>query len=100
MLNKTFLGEDFEAPTTSFSQVSKTEHRGVPCRRASSSRFTEYQLSELNKRFKSDPYIKGVEKEFLAKNLDITLTAVENYFYLERKRLKRHLANQASNATV
>ena len=45
-------------------------------KRASSSRFTEYQLSKLN-RFKSDPFIKGKEKELLAKNLGTTMTAVK-----------------------
>ena len=100
MLNKTSLDKHFETQTTSFSQESKIEHRGVPCKRPSSSRFTEHQLSELNKRFRSDPFIKGTEKELLAKNLGLTLTAVKNWFYYERNKLKQRLANEASNATV
>ena len=100
MLNKISLDEHFEAQATSFSQVSKAEHKGVPSKRASSSRFTEYQLSELNKRFKSDPYIKGTDKELFAKNLGITMATVKSWFCRERKRLKQCLANEASNATV
>ena len=74
------------------------EHEGVSCKR-SYSRFTEYQLSELEKRFKIDPYIKGMEKVLMAENLGSTQTAVAEWFRSKRKR-KRRLANEASNATV
>ena len=74
------------------------EHEGVSCKRRYS-RFTEYQLSELEKRFKIDPYIKGMEKVLIAENLGSTQTAVAEWFSSKRKR-KRRLANEASNATV
>ena len=74
-------------------------HKVVPCKRRTSSQFTDYQLSALKKRFKSDQYIKGKEKILLAKNLGISPTAVRIWFNLERRKLKRHLANKASNAT-
>ena len=81
LLNKTSLDKNSEAPTTSISQVSKTQHRRVPCKRASPSRLTEYQLCELKKRFKSDACIKGVEKELLAKSFGITQSAARNWSY-------------------
>ena len=83
--NKIFLGKHSEAPTTCLSQVSGTEHRGVLGKRTPQSRFTEYQLSELKKRFKSDPYITGVEKELMAKNLGTTTIAITNWFSRKRK---------------
>ena len=97
--NKNFLGKRFEAPTTFLSQVSETEHGGVLGKRTKASRFTEYQLSEMKKRFKRDPNIKGIEKELMVKNLGITQTAVTNWFSRKR-RLERNLVNTARNATV
>ena len=76
------------------------EHERVPRKRKPTVRFTDYQLSELKKRFKSDPYIKGIEKELIAKNLGTTQTAVQRWFKVERMKLKRNLANEASNVTV
>ena len=76
------------------------EHERVPRKRKPTVRFTEYQLSELKKRFKIDPYIKGREKELMAKNLDTTQTAVTNWFNVERMKLKRNLSNEACNVTV
>ena len=99
MLNYPSLDKHFEAPTTSFSQVPETGLSGVP-RKRTSSQLTELQLSELKKKFKSDPYIKGIEKELLANNLGITTTAVTNWFSWERIKLKRHLSNEAHNATI
>ena len=77
------------------------EHGGVLGKRPrkSQSRFTEYQLAELEKRFKIDPYIKGMEKELMAENLGTTQAAVANWFDVRRRR-KRRLASEASNATV
>ena len=75
------------------------EHGGVPRKRRNTVEFTEYQLSELEKRFKIDPYIQGVEKELMANNLGITKAVVANWFNSERRR-ERNLAKKASNATV
>ena len=77
------------------------EHGGVPRKRKALVRFTDYQLSELEKRFKGDPYIKGIEKELVAKNLGTTQAALTAWFYLKRRQT-RQLANEAtcSNATV
>ena len=88
------------APAASVSQLSMKGRSVVPCKRTTSSRFTQYQLSELSKRFTTDPYIRGIEKELLAKHLGITMTAISNWFHLERMRLKRHLTNEARNATI
>ena len=76
------------------------EHGGVSRKRKPPFRFTEYQLSELRKRFKSDPYITGIEKELLANHLGITLTAVKNWFKRERLRLNGSRASEASNVTI
>ena len=81
--------------------MPETGHSGVPRKRAGFySQFTELQLSELEKKFKSDPHIKGIEKELLANNLGITLSAVANWFSCKRRKLKRHLSNEVRNATV
>ena len=93
------LGKHSETSTSCLSQVSGMEHGRVPCKRRRTFKLTEYQLSEFEKRFKSDPYIKGVEKELMANNLGITKTLVSNWFIYER-RLKRNIAKEASNATV
>ena len=53
----------------------------------------------MRKRFKSDPYITGNEKELMAKNLGITRNAITNWFSRER-RLKQGLVKEARNATV
>ena len=74
--------------------------KGLPCKRTSTSRYTEHQVSELKKRFKSDPYIKGIEKEKMAKNLGITQKAIKDWFFSQRVRLKRGLANKYGNGTV
>ena len=62
-------------------------------------RFTEYQLSELEKRFKIDPYIKGMEKELMAENLGTSQSAIEEWFSGKCKR-RRKLAKKVSNATI
>ena len=76
------------------------EHGGVRRKRKTNFRFTENQLFKLNKRFRNDPYIKGTEKELMAKNLDVTPSAIKNWFYTKRLRQKQHLASETSNATV
>ena len=79
--------------------MSETDHRRDPCKRTTSSRFNKDQLSELKKRFKSGRYLKKGEKELIAKNIGVTMTAVENWFCWERRRQRQHLANEANNAT-
>ena len=79
--------------------MSETEHRGVLCKRRACSRFSDHQLSEMKKRFKQDPHIKGMEKELMAKTLGITKLQVTNWFIQERRR-KRKLVNKAMNGTV
>ena len=96
----TLIGNQLETPTSCLSQAFGMEHGGVPRKRKPFVRFTEYQLSELKKRFKSDPYIKGIEKELMAKNLGTTQTAVQRWFKVEHMKLKRNLPNEASNVTV
>ena len=81
------------------SQVSGMEYGGVPRKRKKRFQFTEYQRFELEKKFKSDPYIKGIEKKRMAENLGITMTALTNWFKTHR-RLERNLANEVSNATI
>ena len=75
-------------PTACLNQASETEQRRISRKRTRSSRFTEYQLCELNKRFRSEPYIKGMEKELMAKNLGVSLSSLSSWFYRQR-RLKR-----------
>ena len=94
-----FSDKHFESPTTFLSQVRETELKGVPCKRTATYRLAECQVSELKKRFKSDPFITGIEKELMAKNLGLTQAAVTNWFCRERKR-KRNLLNKARNATT
>ena len=76
------------------------EHEGVPRKRTSTSRFTENQLSILNKRSRIDPHIKKLEKEITEQNLGVPQGAIKNWFKSKRKRQRRHLANKASNASV
>ena len=97
--NNCFIGKHFESSTTSLSQVFGMEHGGCPRKRTAYCRFTEYQLSEMKKRFKSDPHIKGIEKQLMAKNLGISMTALADWFKAQRK-LERKLANEVSNATI
>ena len=98
-INNCFIGKHFEPSTTSLSQASEMDRGGGPCKRSSSFRFTEYQLCELKKRFKSDPHIKGIEKQLMAKNLGITVSSLANWFKVQR-RLDRNLATEVSNATI
>ena len=98
--NKNSLDKNSQAQATCLSQVSEPEQRRVQWKKRPPTRLTDYQVSELKKRFKSDQYIKGIEKELLAKNLGITQTTVKDWFYWERLRRKRKLAKEASNATV
>ena len=43
-------------------------------------RLTEYQLSKLMKRFQIDPYIKGQDKELMAKNLSVSQKCLVKWF--------------------
>ena len=71
-------------PTACMNQVSETEQKRISRKRKFRTGFSEYQLSEMKKRFKSDPYIKGMEKELMAKNLGISLSSLSNWFYRQR----------------
>ena len=55
---------------------------------------SNYQLSELTKRFKSDPYLTGVEKELMGKHLGISPGSLQNWF--ARKRRVEKEANELS----
>ena len=81
------------------SQESEMEYRGLPRKRASPFQFTEFQLVELQKKFKSYPYIKGIEKRMMATNLGITPTALENWFRTQRG-LQPNLAVEVINSTI
>ena len=94
-----FIGKHSESSTGCLSQVSGMRLGGGPIKRASTFRFSEFQLSELKKRFKSDPHIKGIEKELMAKNLGISVTSLKNWFEAQRK-LERNLPNKVRNATI
>ena len=98
-INNWFIGKHFKSLTTCLSQVSGMEHGGGPRKRASTFRFTEYQLCELTKRFKVDPYIKQTEKQLMARNLGIKLSSITNWFK-EQRRPEQNLANEVSNATI
>ena len=75
-------------------------HKGVHCQKKYTYQLTDYQLSELKKRFQSDPYIKSEEKKLLAKNLGITPYTVAFWFSLQRMMPNRNLADEARNVTV
>ena len=75
------------------------EYGAVPRKRARPFHFTEYQLSAMEKKFKKDPHIKGIEKKLMAKNLGITPIALANWFSAQRY-LERKLANEINNATI
>ena len=91
----------FETPTTGLSNVSEIEHRVVPHNATDYFLLTEYQLSKLKHRFRSNPCIQGKEKELMAKDLGISQCSVLYWFHRHRS-LKRHLASQAisRSATV
>ena len=55
-------------------------------------RLSKYQLSELMKRFQSDPYIKGQDKELIAKNLGLSKRRLAKWF--ERQRFLRLKQNK------
>ena len=58
-------------------------------------RLSKYQLSEMMKRFQSDPYIKGQDKELMAKNLGLSKRRVAKWF--ERQR-SLHLKQNRNNS--
>ena len=96
---KIHIDKLFETPTTCLSKVFEMEHRVAPRKRTRKFQFTEYQLSKLKKRFRRSPYIKGKEKELMAKDLGIPQNSVLSWFLYQR-RVKQRLASEASNATV
>ena len=82
------IGNQLETPTSCLSQAFGMDYGGVSRKRKAHFRFTEYQLSELRKRFKSDPHLTGIEKELIAKNLGTTQSSVNSWFKSESLRLK------------
>ena len=48
-------------------------------------RLTEFQLSELRKRYEINPRIHGKEKELMSRNLGISLNRLGNWFKLQRR---------------
>ena len=74
-----------EMTTDCSRTMSDTEQERISRKRPISTLLTEFQLSELKKRYKMSPYIKGEEKKTMARNLGITLTRIENWFRTRRK---------------
>ena len=68
---------------------SDSGHKANPRKRQYSSRLNEFQLSELNKRYKMDPYIKGAEKECMARNLGISRSRITFWFSERRKKERK-----------
>ena len=60
----------------------------IGSKRSHSTGFSEYQLIELRKRYKVDPYIKGKEKEAMAKSLGISMQKLFHWFKNKRQREK------------
>ena len=94
ILSTTLLGNHLHVV-----EVSGTEHRSVLRKRTATFRFTERQLSVLNKRFKSDPYISGKEKELMAEVFGVTQATIRNWFSTKRKQMRKSV-NTARNPTV
>ena len=93
---KNHADKNFEAPTTCSSEVSETEQRVVPCNKRKHFELTEDQLSKLKKRFTISQYIKGKEKELMAKDLGIPQTSVLSWFRHQRNLKRLQLANKAT----
>ena len=75
---------------TEFMSVLSKIRLGInPHKRKLRSSFTDYQLSELTKRFKASPYIKGQEKKSMARNLGLSTQSIRLWFSHERERLQR-----------
>ena len=51
---------------------------------------TEYQRSELMKRYERDPFIRGKERELLSRNLGLSERRVMGWF-IGRRRLDRKM---------
>ena len=71
----------FEIVTDFSMLLSDTGLKGIPCKRS----FSDYQLSELRKRYKSHPYVVGVEKQAMCKRLGISKRQIENWFKHQRQ---------------
>ena len=52
-------------------------------------RFTEYQLHELRKRFKINPFIVGHEKTSLSRKLGLSTQSVKSWFKTERIKCQK-----------
>ena len=68
---------------------SDSGQQDIPRKRTLSSRLSEFQLSELTKRYKLDPYIKGAEKELMSRHLGITPSRVQIWFSERRKKERK-----------
>ena len=66
------------------------EKERIECKRSGGTVFTEYQLSELKKRYKVDQYIQGKEKEAMAKSLGISKSRVSYWFKYMRQKEKKN----------
>ena len=73
--------------------LSDIEHQRISCKRLASERFSNYQSSELRKRYKLFPYIEGEEKEEMSKRLGMTLLQIQDWFskrrMVERNKRRR-----------
>ena len=77
-----------DTSTDCSSTLSHTGHEGNPRKKPRSgyTGFTEYQFSELTKRYKMNPYIQRMEKEWMSKNLGLSLRCIGHWFRERRKR--------------
>ena len=75
--------------TESSSTLTQIGQRLNALKRKCPTTFTECQLAELRKWFKSSPYIEGEEKTLLARNLGISTERVKSWFTRERKIQKK-----------
>ena len=80
-----------EMATDGARNMSDTEQERISRKRRSYTRLTEYQRFELNKWYEMNPYLKGKEKEAMARNLGITIRYIENWFKRRRRweKMKR-----------
>ena len=66
--------------------LSDVKKERIGCKRSHLTEFSEYQLSELRKRYKVDKYIQGKEKEAMAKSLGVSMSRVSDWFKCTRKK--------------
>ena len=78
-----------DSSSESLRTPSYSGNKDISRKRLFSTRLNEFQLSELKKRYKMDPYIKGVEKECMARNLGISPTRIELWFSQRRRKERK-----------